>query len=136
MRRYKYIKKEEIFESWNRLRAALLAAKDGNQVNDIMFALFTEEERFQLGRRIQVAECLIQKMTIAQIKEILNVGNSTVLHISRRIEKYPTGFSLIFKRRETVEKEYQKGKTRSVGGSKRVFKEKVYTGLKRKDIQR
>lgn len=136
MRRYKYVDKEDIFASWNKLRDALLAAKDGSEVDSIMRALFTEEERFQLGRRIQIAECLKSGMTIIEISQALKAGNSTVVHISRRIEKYPEGFELIYKRHKKVEEEYEKKKYTKVGGSKLVFKKKVYTGITRKDIKR
>ncbi len=136
MRRYKYVDKEDIFASWNKLRNALLAAKDGSEVDSIMRALFTEEERFQLGRRIQIAECLKAGMTIIEICDVLKAGNSTIVHISRRLEKYPEGFELISKRHKKVEVEYEKGRYSKEGGSKKVFKKKTYTGLTRKDIKR
>lgn len=136
MRRYKHVDKEDIFTSWNKLRDALLAAKDGGEVDSIMRALFTEEERFQLGRRIQIAECLKSGMTIIEICEALKAGNSTIVHISRRIEKYPEGFELISRRHKKVEKEYEKGRYIKEGGSTKVFKKKSYSGLTRKDIKR
>lgn len=136
MRRYKYIQEKDIFESWNKLRDALLAAHDGNEVNEIMKSLFTEEEKFQLGRRIIIADGLKMGMTIIEICDILRVGKNTVSSVLRKLEKYPTGFDLIEKRTAKMEKEYGQKKYKEVGGSKLVHKKKEYTGITRKDIKR
>lgn len=136
MRRYKNIQKEEIFTAWNRLRNALLAARDGNEVDEIMKALFTSEEKFQLGRRIMVVECLKQEMTNQEIRELLGVGMSTISHVSNRLNKYPRGFELIERRSRKVEKEYGSKKYQKTGGSKLVFKKKTYSGRTRKDVKR
>lgn len=136
MRRYRNVDKDQIFDSWNKLRNALLAAKDGIEVNLIMNALFTEEEKFQLGRRISISQCLKQGMTTREICELYHVGVNTVLSVTRKLEKFEQGFELIEERQKKVELEYGKKKYKKVGGSKLVFKKKIYTGITRKDIQR
>lgn len=136
MRRYKYIEEKDIFESWNKLRDALLAAQNGSEVNEIMKSLFTDEEKFQMGRRILIAEGLKMGMTIVEITDLLKVGKNTVSSVLRKLERYPAGFELIEKRSLKVEKEYDKKKYKSSGGSKLVFKKKEYSGVTRKDIKR
>lgn len=136
MKRYKYIEEKEIFESWNKLRDALLAAKNGTEVNEIMKSLFTDEEKFQLGRRIIIAEALKMEMTIIEICNLLKVGRNTVSSVIRKLERYPEGFNLIEKRSRKVEEEYKKKKYKEKGGSKLVYKKREYTGITRKDIER
>lgn len=136
MRRYKYLQKGEISEAWNKLGDALLAAKDGKEVDEIMNALFTDEEKFQLGRRILIAECVKQNMTVVEICTLLRAGNDTVSRVLRKFEKYPRGFELIEKRNKKVLDEYDRKKYKSVGGSTLVFKKKEYTGIVKKDISR
>ena len=55
MRRYKFLDKDSVFSALNRLRASFLAAKDGNDVEEIINALFTVDEKLRIGRRIQIA---------------------------------------------------------------------------------
>lgn len=136
MRRYKGINKSEIFEAWNRLRNALLAARDGNEVEEIMNALFTSEEKLQLGRRIIIAEFIKSEMSLLEISQILRAGNDTISRVVRKLEKYPRAFELIEKRGSKVESEYDKKKYRSVGGSKLVYKKREYAGITRRDIKR
>jgi Trp operon repressor len=136
MKRYKDISQDDIFSAWNKLRDALLAAKDGHEVEEIMKSLFTDEEKFQLGRRIMIAECIKDSMTNIEICDLLKVGRSTVTHILRRVEKYPNGFMLIERRGKRVKTEYEKKKYKEVGGSTLIWKKKVYTGITKKDIER
>ncbi|HMS22946.1 MAG TPA: Trp family transcriptional regulator [Candidatus Levybacteria bacterium] len=136
MKRYKDISQDDIFSAWNKLRDALLAAKDGHEVEEIMKSLFTDEEKFQLGRRIMIAECIKDSMTNAEICDLLKVGRSTVTHILRRVEKYPKGFMLIEKRGKRVKREYENKKYKEVGGSRLIWKKKIYTGVTKKDIKR
>ena len=136
MRRYKNIQQKEIYESWNSLRNALLAAQNGNEVNKIMDFLFTDEEKFQLGRRIIIAGFLRMGVTIDEIAITLRVGKNTVLNVLRRLDSDTIGYELIEKRNKKVEEIYSKGKYRKTGGSKLVFKKKEYTGLKRVDVKR
>ena len=136
MRRYKHLPQRDIFEALDKVRDALLAARDGNEVNEIINALFTSEEKLQLGRRILIAECLKSDMTVVEICSLWRVGRSTVLAVARSLERYPLGFELIENRSKKVEQEYQKKSYRGTGGSQLVFKRKEYTGFKRKDVKR
>lgn len=136
MRRYEFLTKHDIFAALNKVRDALLAAKDGNEVDELLQGLFTEEERLQIGRRILIAEQLRLGQTHADIVEDLHVGKGTVGAVYSKLNSNPNCFELIFRRRTKVEKDYSNKKYRSIGGSTLVFKKKEYTGITRKDIKR
>jgi uncharacterized protein YerC len=136
MKRYQFLTKQDIYDALNRVSNALLAAKDGNEVQEILKGLFTDEERLQLGRRILIAEQLRLGFTHYEIVEDLHVGKATVGAIYNKIQSHPKCFELILKRQKKVEKEFNQKKYRREGGSQLVFKKKVYTGITRKDIER
>lgn len=129
MRRYKRLTKEDVYEAINKVRDAFLAAKDGNEVNEIIDSILTTEEKLKIGRRVLVAEYLkVGSLTLDEIRNMLKVGRSTLQFVSRRIAMHPRGFGLIKARSKQIEDEYQKKKFREVGGSQLVFK--------RKDVKR
>ncbi len=137
MRRYKRLTKEDTYEALNKVRDAFLAAKDGDEVNEIINSILTTEEKLKIGRRVLIAEYLkIGSLTLDEICLMLKVGRSTLQFVSRRRSLHPRGFDLIGARSKRVENEYQKKKLREVGGSRLVFKRKEYTGFKRKDVKR
>lgn len=136
MRRYRFLKKEDIFQSLNRLRDAFLAAKDGNEVEEIISGILTTDEKLKIGRRIIIAEYLKAGFPFEEISKILKVGKNTIVSVIKKLDEHPDFFDLIDKRRSKVESEYHRKKYREVGGSKLIFKKKEYTGLKRKDIKR
>lgn len=136
MRRYKDLNEEEVYEALNRLRDAFLAAKDGNQVNQIIDGLLTHDEKLKIGRRILIANYLMAELTVEEITRELKVGVNTIMHISRRLEKHKDCFDLIEKRSQKVQKEYKNKKYRLIGGSTKIFKTKEYSGFKRKGVKR
>jgi|SRR3989344_4154836 len=136
MKRYKFLDKDDIYEALNRLRDAFLAARDGNEVEEIINGLLTEDERLKIGRRIIVAQYVRSGMGIDQIVNILKVGKNTVIQVAKALDKNPVFLDLVDRRMKTVEREYNSKKYRFEGSSYMVFKKKVYTGFKRKDVSR
>src|SRR3989344_4856361 len=136
MRRYNRLDKRDVHEALNELRNAFLAAMDGTEVDKITDGLLTHDEKLKIGRRILIAQWLISGFGIEEIRKQMKVGKNTIMHISRRLEKYRECFELIERRGKTVEKEYEKKAYRSVGGSQLVFKRKEYAGFKRKNVKR
>ena len=136
MRRYNFLSDKDVLEALYRLQDAFLAAKDGNEVREVMDGLLTQDEKIRLGRRILIAEGLKSQLTIKELSQISNVGYSTIAFVSRQLDLHPKCFELIFARRKKMEKEYESKKYRSVGGSTLLFKKKIYTGIKRSDIKR
>ena len=134
--RYNRLNQTDVYEAFNRLRDVFLAAKNGHEVDKVTNGLLTHDEKLKIGRRILIAEYLLENMPMEQIVRELKVGMNTVIHVARRLEKYRECFDLIETRRKAVEKEYGDKKYRAVGGSKLVFKRKEYTGFKRKDVKR
>lgn len=136
MKRYQFLQKEEIYEALNRLRNAFLASRDGNEVEEIINGLLTQDERLKIGRRILIAEYISSGVGIDEIRRQLKVGKNTIMHVTRLLEENPECFSLIEKRSQYVEKEYKSKKYKVVGNSQLVFKRKVYSGFSRKDVKR
>lgn len=136
MRRYKFLTKDSVYKALNKLRAAFLAAKDGNEVETIIMGVLTHDERMKIGRRIQIAQMLKKRFTYTQIKEELKVGPPTIRLVDRKMKESPECYDLINKRERKVESEYKRKSYVKTGGPKLVFKRKIYTGFKRKDVQR
>lgn len=136
MKRYSFLDKKSVYETFNRLRDAFLSAKNGYEVEYIIDGILTTDEKFKIGRRILIAECLMNKMTVEQIEKQLKVGRNTVIVVAKTLQKNPQCFELINKRHTAVAKKYHEGKYREVGGSKLIRKKKIRTDLHIKDIQR
>lgn len=136
MHRYNFLTINSFHEALNKLRAAFLAAKDGNEVEEIIKGILTHDERMKVGRRIQIAQMLRNGFTYAQIREKLNVGPPTIKTVDRKVSENPRCFELIDSREEKIEREYKSKSHDKVGGSKMIYKRRVYTGLKRKDTKR
>ncbi len=136
MRRYKFLRKEDIYEALNRLRDAFLAAKNGDEVEEIINGILTHDEKIKIGRRILIAECLKLEKSLDEIAKMLKVGKNTIVSVMKSLDMYPASFELIGKRSNKVEKLYAQKKYRLIGGSTLVFKKREYTGFKRKDVKR
>ena len=136
MRRYKFLNKEDVYESLNKLRDAFLAAKDGNEVEEIINGLLTHDEKLKIGRRILIAEYLKSGFKFEDIVRYLKVGKNTIVTVMKSLDQHPSYIELISKRREKVDKEYKKKSYLLSGGSKLIFKKREYTGFKRKDVKR
>ncbi len=120
----------------NRVRDAFLAADDGEEVEEVMSALLTFDERMKVGRRVQIAEMIEAGYTQEEIVRDMKVGKTTVSLVSRLLEAHPKGYVFVVRRRKKVEEEYSKNKQKSVGGSELIYKKKEYTGFRRKDVKR
>lgn len=136
MRRYKFLEEEEIFQAFNKVRDAFLAARDGTEVDKIIDGLLTHDEKVKIGRRVLAAEYLIAGIGIEEICRQLKMGKNTVMHIGRRLEKYEDCFILIERRHKQVEKVFNSKAYRSTGGSTLIRKRTEYTGYKRKNVKR
>ena len=134
--RYRFITPKDEYNATNSVRNALLAGKNGQDVEEIMNAILTTDEIIKIGRRIQVAIMLGKGMTQEEIRDTLSVGKDTVTVVAKHMIKYPIGFKLIYERERKVEKVYQEKKVRKVGGSQLVHKKREYTGFTRKEVER
>lgn len=92
--RYKFISERDEYEATNLVKNAFLAAKDGQDVDQLINGLLTTDEKIKIGRRIQIAEALMFGMSGEEIKDILNVGRDTITLVAKHISRYPKGFEL------------------------------------------
>jgi len=136
MSRYNFLTKESWFSALNKLRSAFLAAKDGDDVELVINAILTSDEKLKIGRRMEIAELLLDEIGIDEICSTLKVGKSTVSFVSKSLENYPKAFDLIQEREQKIETDYKSKAYNKVGGSKMVFKKREHTGFKRKDVKR
>lgn len=136
MKRYKFLEKDDVYSALNKVRDAFLAAKDGNDVEQIINGVLTFDERMKMGRRILIAEYLLNDFKIEDIQNILRVGKTTIAQVARNLEQYEKCFQLIRSRNKKVEKVYKDKSHRLIGGSTKVFKKREYTGFRRKDVAR
>lgn len=136
MRRYKFLTKEDIYDAFNRLRDAFLAAKNGEEVEEIIKGLLTHDEKLKIGRRILIAEYIKEGLGIEEIAKTLKVGKNTVMSVAKKLDENSFFLDIIAKRKKKVESEYNSRKYRFIGSSKLVFKKREYTGFKRKDVSR
>lgn len=136
MRRYKFLTKDDVYEAFDRLRDAFLAAKNGEEVEEIIKGLLTTDEKLKIGRRIIIAEYLKDGMGIDEIAKSLKVGKNTIMTVAKKLDENTIFLDLVNKRRKKVESEYNSKRYRLIGGSKLVFKKREYTGFKRKDVER
>lgn len=136
MKRYKFLTKDDVYDAFNRLRDAFLAAKNGAEVEEIIKGLLTHDEKLKIGRRILIAECIKDGLGIEEIAKTLKVGKNTIMAVVRKMDENPIFLDIIAKRRKRVENEYNRKKYRYVGGAKLVFKKKEYTGFRKRDVER
>lgn len=136
MRRYTNLNKEEMYEAFNRLRDCFLAAKDGNEVDNVIDVMLSGEEKLKIGRRILVAERLRKEETYEEIKRGLKVGLNTIIQVEKRMSNCPEGFEIIFRRKRKVEEDYGEKAYRKTGGPRLLHKKSEYIGFKRKDVER
>lgn len=136
MKRYRFLQKDDMYDALNRLRDAFLAAKNGEEVEEIINGLLTYDEKMKLGRRILIAKLIKDGMGYDEIVNTLKVGKNTIISIIRSLDQHPVAFKLIEKRRQKVEKVYQKNNLIKLGGSQLIFKKKIYSEFSRKNVER
>lgn len=136
MKRYDFLVTSDVHEAFDKLRNAFLAAEDGSNVAEIINGILTVDEQIKIGRRILVAEMLAKGYVFDDIARELKVGKNTINLVAEKLAKYPECFNLIEGRVAKVESEFSKNAYKKVGGGKRVFKFKKYTGFSRKDVKR
>jgi uncharacterized protein YerC len=136
MSRYSFLPVQSIYHALNQLRHAFLAAHNGTEVDASINAILTHDERVKIGRRIQIAALLAQGNTHRQISHVLKVGLNTVTQVAKLAEQSREGYILIYQREAKTESAFRHQAYRKKGGSKKVFKSKTYTGIRRQDIPR
>lgn len=136
MRRYRFLDQNQIFQAFNKLRSAFLAAKDGSEVDQIIKGVLTSDERIKIGRRIVISQLLDTEMTYDEISKNYKIGKQTVLQVQKLKDKYPSCFELINDREKKVDDEYHKKAYEKVGYTRSLQRFPKYTGYKRREVKR
>ncbi|PIS22838.1 hypothetical protein COT49_03345 [candidate division WWE3 bacterium CG08_land_8_20_14_0_20_40_13] len=135
-RRYKNLEEKLVFSAFNGVRDSLLAAKNGEEVEDIIKSILTLDERIKIGRRVEVAWCLQHNFSYEEIQKTLHVGKGTISRIEKIFAENKNGFELIFERRKKVESEFNSRAYKKIGPWGVYNRRTEYTGFKRKDVKR
>lgn len=85
----------------------LLAIKEEKDMVQVLYRLLTHSEVVMLGRRLEIAEALIQGYSYQSISEKLKVGTTTIRSVDRWLEHAVHDYDLIRtkKRREQLQSE-------------------------------
>ena len=127
MRRYKFLTKDSINTALNKLRKAFIVANNLETVKKITKGILTQDERMKIGRRIQIVQMLKSGLTYRQIREELKVGVNTIMLVERKMQQNPECFNLILDLKEKVViREKPMKAFQSLGGSKLIFKKRIY----------
>ena len=135
-RRYRYLNKDFWFSALNKIRHAFLAADNGEEVDKIINAVLTSDEKMKIGRRIEIVEYLLEEAPYEEIVKELKVGKATVISVAKKLEGNKEGYDFIFRRQKKVESEFKQNAYIKVGPSMLLHKKTEYTGFKRKDVKR
>lgn len=136
LRRYYFLSNRDIGEIFDKVRDAFLAAKDGHDVDAVIDAILTAEERVKIGRRIMVAQLINDKATYEDLHRILKVGKVTVTTVIHQMLVNPEGFEAILRRTKKVSQEYKDKAYAKVGSSKLFLKKSVRTNFNIRDVKR
>lgn len=102
MRRYQHLDEEQKYSALGELRQAFMSAKEEQEVDQIIYAILTEDERLKIGRRIEIARQIRAGLTYREIMRDLKVGLSTVEMVGKRMDKFPVGYELLRKRNKLI----------------------------------
>ena len=102
------VKKEDKIKYLDALYTAIASLKSRDEVKSFLRDLLTESERIMIGRRILVAQKLLQEQSYIQIKQELGVGMDTIMRVQRWLEDENYGYEDTIKKLEKVLESRQK----------------------------
>lgn len=89
------------------LYTAISSLKSRDEVKVFLRDLLTESERIMIGRRIIIAQRLLEDKTYIEIRQELSVGVDTIMRVHRWLEDENYGYEETIKK---LEKEYKNRK--------------------------
>ena len=89
------------------LYTAIATLKSRDEVKIFLRDLLTESERIMIGRRILIAQRLLEDKSYTEIKQELGVGGDTIMRVHRWLEDENYGYEETIKK---LEKEYKNRK--------------------------
>ena len=124
MKRYGNLTKDQVQDALHKLRTAFLAAKNNQQVDEILHGLLTRDERIKLGRRIAISKLIAKGMGYDEISDELGVGKTTIIHVLKKIDSHPECFKHILNLEKKIQKQSKQKSKRGIGSSIQFFKKK------------
>lgn len=135
-RRYKNIPQDSLSKALGKLRAAFLTPKNTKQVETIIYGILTHDERMKIGRRIQIAEMLLEGETYYNIAQKLNVGQTTIINVARQVGKSPECYKLIVSKEVEIKRKIKKKRNSKKGSSTLIFKKRAYSEKESLNVNR
>lgn len=89
------------------LYTAISSLKSRDEVKSFLRDLLTESERIMIGRRIIIAQRLLEDKSYAEIKQELGVGVDTIMRVHKWLEDENYGYEDTINK---LEKEYKNRK--------------------------
>ena len=84
------------------LYTAISSLKSREEVKRFLRDLLTESERLMMGRRIIVAQRLLEDKSYIEIKQELGVGMDTIIRVHRWLEDDVDGYEKVVKKLEKI----------------------------------
>ena len=84
------------------LYTAISSLKSRDEVKRFLRDLLTESERVMMGRRIIVAQRLLEDKSYIEIKQELGVGMDTIIRVHRWLEDDIDGYEKVVKKLEKI----------------------------------
>lgn len=123
-------------EALQYFRSLLFTPSNAKECYEIIESVFTEEERYAIGRRLQIAAYLLDGTPYQEIEDQLKTTSVTISRVHKRLRRNSEIFRKIIHRFEKDEEEIRKRSYDKVGASKKVFKKTVRTGFKEEELRR
>src|SRR3990167_795345 len=101
------IESKERMKYLDALYTAIESLKSREEVKSFLRDLLTESERIMIGRRIIIAQRLLQDQSYVEIKQELGVGVDTIMRVHKWLEDENYGYEETIKK---LEKEYKSRK--------------------------
>lgn len=102
------LNKDDKIKYFDALYTAIATLKSRDEVKIFLRDLLTESERIMIGRRIIIAQRLLEDKSYAEIKQELSVGVDTIMRVHKWLEDENYGYEETIKK---LQKEYKNRKT-------------------------
>lgn len=103
------IKEEDKIKCLDTLYTAISCLKSRDDIKSFLRDLLTESERIMVGRRILIAQRLLQDQTYDQIMQEMKVGPDTIMRVHRWLEDENKGYEKAIKELEKIIKSRRGG---------------------------
>ena len=120
------IESKERMKYLDALYTAIESLKSREEVKSFLRDLLTESERIMIGRRIIIAQRLLQDQSYDQIMKEMRVGPDTIMRVHRWLEDDNWGYEKVIKNLEKVFESRFKSK------DKEYYDPLSFKGLKRR----